>query len=192
LLIAQINFHPKVRRTTQKERPDNAPNVFSVFLRLLEYYRGMLFLTTNRHQDFDDAFYSRIHVTLQFGGLTPAWRTNIWREHIQRASGRNRQPGLWNKDMFEVLGEIDTNGRDIKNYTRTAYAFARAEDEDLSLHHTLIVLRNNLPDEKLKNHEETFDKLNTLERELRKEIEKWKSQNGNATTTTVASVKTAE
>jgi len=94
--------------------------------------------------------------------------------------------------MFEVLREIDTNGRDIKNYTPTAYAFARAEDEDLSLHHTLVVLRNNLPDEKLKNHEETFDKLNTLERELRKEIEKWKSQNGNATTTTVASVKTVE
>jgi hypothetical protein len=35
------------------------------------------------------------------------------------------------RDMFEVLGEIDTNGRDRKNYTRTAYAFARAEDKDL-------------------------------------------------------------
>lgn len=94
--------------------------------------------------------------------------------------------------MFEVLGEIDTNGRDIKNYTRTAYAFARAEDEDPTLHHTLVVLRNNLPDGKLSNHKETFGKLDTLERELGKEVEKWKSQNGNATATTVASVKTAE
>jgi hypothetical protein len=35
------------------------------------------------------------------------------------------------RDMFEVLGELDANGRDIKNYTRTAHALARAEDEDL-------------------------------------------------------------
>ncbi|KAF2186506.1 AAA family ATPase [Zopfia rhizophila CBS 207.26] len=165
-------------------------SIVAVFLRLLEYYRGMLFLTTNRHKDFDEAFYSRIHVTIQFGSLIPEWRANIWREHIQRASGRNRQPGLWSEDMFEVLGEIDTNGRDIKNYTRTAYAFARAEDEDLTLHHTLVVLRNNLPDEKFKAHKVTFGKLDILEKELRKRIEKWENQ--KATAATIASAKVGE
>ncbi len=34
----------------------------SVFLRLLEYFQGILFLTTNRVETFDDAFQSRIHI----------------------------------------------------------------------------------------------------------------------------------
>jgi len=36
----------------------------SVFLRILEYYSGILFLTTNRVGTIDEAFKSRIHVSL--------------------------------------------------------------------------------------------------------------------------------
>lgn len=36
----------------------------SVFLRQLEYFDGVLFLTTNRPSSFDDAFQSRIHMAL--------------------------------------------------------------------------------------------------------------------------------
>ncbi|KAK3349881.1 P-loop containing nucleoside triphosphate hydrolase protein, partial [Lasiosphaeria hispida] len=114
--------------------------IVAVFLRLLEYYRGMLFLTTNRLDDFDEAFYSRIHVTLEYSTLTRPWRTNIWREHIGLATARNTVKDLWTDDMFAALGEIDNNGRDIKNYTRTAYAFAQATDEDLTLEHLMVVL----------------------------------------------------
>jgi hypothetical protein len=146
-----------------------------VFLRLLEYYRGLLFLTTNRHEHFDEAFYSRIHVTLQYGSLTPEWRANIWREHVGRAAARNQMADLWTDDMFSALGEIDTNGRDIKNYTRTAYAFARAEEEDLTLQHVLIVLINNLPEEKRKKQESVLGKLKALEAKLEVEIERRKA-----------------
>ncbi|KAB2568835.1 Katanin p60 ATPase-containing subunit A1 [Lasiodiplodia theobromae] len=38
--------------------------IVSVFLRLLEYYRGVLLLTTNRVSAFDPAFESRIHLTI--------------------------------------------------------------------------------------------------------------------------------
>ena len=37
----------------------------SIFLRLLEYFQGILFLTTNRVSTFDDAFQSRIHIALR-------------------------------------------------------------------------------------------------------------------------------
>ena len=37
----------------------------SIFLRLLEYFQGILFLTTNRVATFDDAFQSRIHIALR-------------------------------------------------------------------------------------------------------------------------------
>ncbi len=44
--------------------------IVSVFLHCLEYYLGILFLTTNRHADFDNAIMSRIHLHLAFEGLT--------------------------------------------------------------------------------------------------------------------------
>jgi hypothetical protein len=50
----------------------------TVFLRELEYYQGILFLTTNRVGKFDDAFVSRIHVVLHYPGLTKDDRWAIW------------------------------------------------------------------------------------------------------------------
>lgn len=38
-----------------------------IFLRLLEYHQGILFLTTNRVKSFDNAFYSRISIALKYG-----------------------------------------------------------------------------------------------------------------------------
>ncbi|KAK0643277.1 P-loop containing nucleoside triphosphate hydrolase protein [Cercophora newfieldiana] len=175
VLLDEADVLMSKRTTTDLTR--NA--IVAVFLRLLEYYKGMLFLTTNRHDDFDEAFHSRIHLTLEYGALTPEWRRNIWMEHIGRASARNRNKNLWREEMFEVLAEIDTNGRDIKNYARTAYAFAQAETEDLSLQHLMIVLVNNLPEVRRKKHEGTFAKLRDMERVLSKEMEALKDvENG--------------
>ena len=39
-------------------------SIVSVFLRMLEYYKGLLFLTTNRVGSFDEAFKSRVHISL--------------------------------------------------------------------------------------------------------------------------------
>lgn len=44
----------------------------SIFLRLLEYFQGILFLTTNRVATFDDAFQSRIHIALRVSALFPS------------------------------------------------------------------------------------------------------------------------
>ncbi|CAK7236695.1 hypothetical protein SBRCBS47491_009725 [Sporothrix bragantina] len=167
------------QRTTQDLRR-NA--IVAVFLRMLEYYRGMLFLTTNRHDDFDNAFYNRIHVTIEYGDLTAQWRANIWREHVQRACRRNRDPLIWCNDehaedenedvgnkelplddeLFKTLGDVKSNGRDIKNYVRTSLAFARSEDDDLGLEQVLIVLENNLERSVVTAHREVLDKLHVL------------------------------
>jgi SpoVK/Ycf46/Vps4 family AAA+-type ATPase len=39
-------------------------SIVSVFLRMLEYYKGLLFLTTNRVGASDEAFKSRVHISL--------------------------------------------------------------------------------------------------------------------------------
>jgi SpoVK/Ycf46/Vps4 family AAA+-type ATPase len=49
----------------------------SVFLRTLEYYRGIMILTTNRAEDIDNAIQSRISVALHYGPLGLNMRKTI-------------------------------------------------------------------------------------------------------------------
>lgn len=54
----------------------------SVFLRVLEYYEGILILTTNRVGTFDEAFKSRILLSLHYEKLSEGQRHRIWRGFI--------------------------------------------------------------------------------------------------------------
>jgi SpoVK/Ycf46/Vps4 family AAA+-type ATPase len=53
-------------------------------LRHVEYYRGILFLTTNRVKAFDEAFLSRIHVALHFSPLSLASKVQVWNAFIRK------------------------------------------------------------------------------------------------------------
>src|SRR5271169_6713999 len=59
--------------------------IVTVFLRMLEYYQGFLFLTTNRIDDFDPAFDSRIHLKIFYPELTPDRRIEIWKNFLRKA-----------------------------------------------------------------------------------------------------------
>jgi hypothetical protein len=56
----------------------------SVFLRVLEYYQGILFLTTNRVNTFDEAFQSRIHMGIRYEELSMGARKEIWMNYVGR------------------------------------------------------------------------------------------------------------
>ncbi|KAI0118733.1 hypothetical protein GGR51DRAFT_497428 [Nemania sp. FL0031] len=56
----------------------------SVFLRVLEYYRGILFLTTNRVGTLDEAFKSRIHVSLYYPPLSRSTTIDIFKVNIRK------------------------------------------------------------------------------------------------------------
>lgn len=57
--------------------------IYIVFLRQLEYYRGMMFLTSNRVSDFDPAFESRIHLTIHYPALDVGSRLHVWKVFTQ-------------------------------------------------------------------------------------------------------------
>jgi hypothetical protein len=63
-----------------KRRDDNmAMNaVVGVFLRVLEYFNGLLFLTTNRVDDIDEAIVSRCIALIQFNPPDAEARRKIW------------------------------------------------------------------------------------------------------------------
>ncbi|KAK1994843.1 ATPase [Colletotrichum falcatum] len=105
----------------------------SVFLRALEYYRGVLFLTTNRVQAFDAAFTSRIHVALHYKNLTDADRDRIWANNFERldrdSNGRVRV-AVATREYAYGSREVRTlrwNGREIRNALQTALALAESD-----------------------------------------------------------------
>ncbi|KAI2465143.1 P-loop containing nucleoside triphosphate hydrolase protein [Annulohypoxylon bovei var. microspora] len=105
----------------------------SIFLRALEYYRGVLFLTTNRVQTFDSAFTSRIHVALHYRSLTNADREKIWInsfERLERDSAGKVHVGVATREYAYESRDVQGlrwNGREIRNALQTAVALAETE-----------------------------------------------------------------
>lgn len=96
-----------------------------VFLRQLEYYSGVLILTTNRVGEFDEAFISRIHMKLEYAPLNRQSTMEIWKMNIRRIE-ENKDLGIrlkvdtimdfaektWDKN--EKDRRAQWNGRQIK------------------------------------------------------------------------------
>src|ERR1700721_2201830 len=98
-------------------------------LRHLEYYRGIMFLTTNRIKAFDEAFLSRIHVALHFEELSHESKVQVWAAFINKVNAT-----LTAKQISE-LARRNVNGRQIKNAVRTAHSLAVGRGETIGLTH---------------------------------------------------------
>ena len=98
----------------------------SVFLRKLEYYRGVLVLTTNLVDCMDDAFESRISYSIQFSELSSEDRRQIWIGFIENLSGpdRHKQALLAEVDKWS---EAEINGRQIRNIFTMAEKLAMSD-----------------------------------------------------------------
>ncbi|KAL2856501.1 hypothetical protein BJY01DRAFT_179464 [Aspergillus pseudoustus] len=119
----------------------------SVFLRVLEYYSGILFLTTNRVGNIDEAFKSRIHVSLYYPPLGEEQTRRIWEMNIERLRKAEKEHSevtgepMPTIDKENILKFSDShygnskpqerwNGRQIRNAFLTATALARYEYHD--------------------------------------------------------------
>jgi hypothetical protein len=84
----------------------------SIFLRRLEYCEGILFLTTNRVSQFDEAILSRIHLMLRYDDLSKDAGRKIWERFIERA--RTSQGSAKVKpDELNRLVNSKLNGRQV-------------------------------------------------------------------------------
>lgn len=84
----------------------------TVFLRNLEYYEGILFLTTNRAPDFDDAVLSRIHLKIKYDDLTKDARRGIWSYFLSKAN-THQGPVTVSSVGLRHLESMALNGRDV-------------------------------------------------------------------------------
>ncbi|KAK6337267.1 hypothetical protein TWF730_002673 [Orbilia blumenaviensis] len=101
----------------------------SVFLRVLEYYQGIMFLTTNQIAQFDVAIPSRIHVAIQYQSLKPPQMKEIFAGFIKPLADDDLVEDY--AEILEWLEEdvysIGFDGRQIRNIVTTALGLARAE-----------------------------------------------------------------
>ncbi|KAK1759029.1 hypothetical protein QBC47DRAFT_449698 [Echria macrotheca] len=113
----------------------------SIFLRQLEYFQGILFLTTNRVQTFDDAFQSRIHIALRYDSLDQRAKKAIFKIFIERVRMLEKMDLMpFTENDYNTLARHDLNGRQIKNTVRTAQALAVNKGEPLAMSHIRQVL----------------------------------------------------
>ncbi|EPE33628.1 P-loop containing nucleoside triphosphate hydrolase [Glarea lozoyensis ATCC 20868] len=106
----------------------------SVFLRVLEYYDGILILTSNRVGTFDEAFKSRIQLSLRYENLTRPQRLQVWENFINRLE--NFDDGEIDLDDIRAhtkeLAAYNMNGRHIRNAITTARQLARYKKAPMS------------------------------------------------------------
>ncbi|CAG8518965.1 11284_t:CDS:2 [Funneliformis caledonium] len=128
LLLDEADIYLEKRNTTDLKR--NA--MVGVFLRRLEYYRGILFLTTNRVMSFDDAFCSRINMFFHYPKFNSEERRNIWTNFIRKGNFP-----LCADDFVEY----DLNDREIRNVLQTAQTLAKSQGQDFTVGHVIKVIK---------------------------------------------------
>ncbi|KAL0939826.1 P-loop containing nucleoside triphosphate hydrolase (ATPase) [Colletotrichum truncatum] len=132
LLIDEADVFMERRTTSDLTRN----SLVAGFLRALEFYDGILFLTTNRVGSFDDAFISRIHIQLYYPDFTDDERQRVWKTFIDKLAKDRGDTMRLTIDAKEYIQStrkhgIKWNGREIRNAFQTAVALAEYDaDKD--------------------------------------------------------------
>ncbi|KAJ3546083.1 hypothetical protein NM208_g2189 [Fusarium decemcellulare] len=130
LLIDEADVFMERRSTKDLTRN----SLVAGFLRALEFYDGILFLTTNRVGAFDDAFISRIHIQLYYPDFTDDQRQQVWQtfvEKLKRDCGSYMKLDSTAKSYLKSkeVRAMKWNGRDIRNAFQTAVSLAEYDAE---------------------------------------------------------------
>ncbi|KAF2852560.1 P-loop containing nucleoside triphosphate hydrolase protein [Plenodomus tracheiphilus IPT5] len=132
LLLDEADVFLEKRSLHELERN----KLVSIFLRVLEYYEGTMFLTTNRVQTFDPAFQSRIHISLDYPELSIDSRRTIWHNFLMASTPDH----VMNKAQLEELARLTMNGRQIKNILKIAKLLASRKNEKLNYEHIVTTM----------------------------------------------------
>ncbi|KAI1419839.1 hypothetical protein F5Y12DRAFT_775734 [Xylaria sp. FL1777] len=125
LLLDEADVFLGVRTTDSVVRNE----LVAIFLRMLEYYQGTMFLTTNRIASIDPAFQSRVDLFLPYADLTCAARREVWLNFIERAAGAFDVAD----EALEKLALLPLNGREIKNLVKSAQLLSLKRGSKVSL-----------------------------------------------------------
>ena len=118
ILIDEADVFLEKRQTSDLER--NA--IVGIFLRLLERFDGIMFLTTNRKTEIDPAFQSRISVSFEYDYLNEDEKVLIFKNLLQKSNI------TLDSKSIEKYAKLQINGRQIKNLIKLAYTTSIEEN----------------------------------------------------------------
>jgi hypothetical protein len=102
----------------------------SLFLHILEYFEGIMFLTTNRISDFDEALESRVQIIVHYPPLGAESRAKIWEKHVKDEMMSS------DEDLATLCQELgkqySLNGREIRNLAQASVRICRQRNQKLS------------------------------------------------------------
>lgn len=150
VLLDEADVFLSRRGETDVER--NA--LVSIFLRQLEYYQGIMFLTTNLVSQCDAAFESRIHFTVHYPLLSHVSRRQIWKTFIDKTLDTNQSS--ISEAEIDTLARETLNGRQIKNTVGTALSLSLHSNTLLSVIHIRTVLDSMQEWNKAREHHNTY------------------------------------
>jgi hypothetical protein len=132
----------------------------TIFLRKLEYYPGILFLTSNRGIQFDDAILSWTHLIIEYKDLTREFRRDLWSTFLSKACTM-KGPAVVEEHELQQLESLALNGREvgvrvavlpftcqiienqIKNITAIAHALAEADANLVNYKYLKLAAKSN-------------------------------------------------
>ena len=102
----------------------------SVLLREVEYFKGVLIMTTNRVQAFDPAILSRIHHAVNFLEPSKEHEARVWQLWERASQGRgesSRAIKHWVEGLIKNIKRVPLSGREIRNVFMVAQALAEQD-----------------------------------------------------------------
>ncbi|KAK4171782.1 hypothetical protein QBC36DRAFT_198553, partial [Triangularia setosa] len=100
-----------------------------VFLRQLEYFQAIIFITSNRDQMVDPAVKFRIHIMFHYPLLDKNARKLLWEQKLEPMLNRMPRPEceLDLESGTRDLSEYEMNGREISNTANPAPTITKDE-----------------------------------------------------------------
>lgn len=123
LLIDEADLFLEQRREGSLDRN----SLSTVFLRTMEYYEGVLFLTTNRAGHIDDSFISRITCPIAYPALSPDTKSRIIRKFIRKYGETGTIDVQPQAETYMIEHCAELNGRQIRNVLQNAVAMAEVQ-----------------------------------------------------------------
>ncbi len=135
------------RRTEVRDAHDRYANTDTNYLlQLLEDYRGIALLATNKKNNIDPAFTRRVRYVFDFPRPEPAHRQLIWTRVITEMSDADTARELGGV-IDSLASGVETSGAQIKNSILASLFIARRSHSPLGMSHLLRGLERELDKE---------------------------------------------
>jgi hypothetical protein len=138
LLFDEADVFLESRSANNSDLTRNA--LVSVLLRVLEYYSGILILTTNRVNQFDIAVQSRVNLGIKYDDLDKDQKREIFAQFLKQVEAddiENRDEMIeWmqrDPDAIDYFSSL--NGRQVRNVLFSAASLASKDGGVLKLEH---------------------------------------------------------